>query len=115
MGSAFRIRALTREKMATLAPMPRASDSSATPLTIGVWRIWRKANFRSRPIEDTNPMVPLTGSPPSRLVYLRDSKQGSRFLFTPLESEAGPGGVEGADLEIHPAGAKAALADDVAV
>ena len=57
-GSGLRISALTREKIATLAPMPSASESSATPLTIGVCRIWRTANLRSRTSEDTNPMRP---------------------------------------------------------
>lgn len=59
-GNGLRISALTREKMATLAPMPSDSESSAMPLTIGVCRIWRAANFRSRTSEDTNPMGPLT-------------------------------------------------------
>ena len=34
---------------------------SATPLTMGVCRICRRANFRSRPSEDTNPMAPFDG------------------------------------------------------
>src|SRR5688500_11663263 len=90
--------------------MPRASDSRATPLTIGVWRIWRRANLRSRPSEDTNPMAPWTAG-----WRLRFAKKCSRLPFTFLESQAGPSVVDRADLEIHPPRSKTSLADEVAV
>src|SRR5438094_3732094 len=39
--------ALTSEKMTVPAPMPRASDSTATAVKPGFFSNWRKANFNS--------------------------------------------------------------------
>src|SRR5688572_1052490 len=93
--------------MATLAPMPSARESRATPVTIGVRRICLKANVRSRASDDSNAMEPLTARFTGRL--------GSRLLLAAFEREAGPGLVDCTHFEIHPAGAKARLSNDVAV
>src|SRR2546426_12351862 len=46
-GSVRRSMLLTREKIAVLAPIPRASERAATPQTIGVARSARRARRRS--------------------------------------------------------------------
>ncbi len=57
-GSARSSRLLTSEKIAVLAPMPSASDSTATRETTGVARSARKARRRS-----------CTGPPEGRIIY----------------------------------------------
>src|SRR5262245_34915223 len=118
MGSVLSIRAFTRLKIATLAPMPSASDSMATPLTSGVCRISRSANRMSRRKES---IIGVLGA--SVYERFRRSQQIRRCegvlahegwafdacatnrlgLLAPLEGEAGPGVVDGAHLEIDPA------------
>src|SRR5688500_14082197 len=68
--------------------MPSASDSSATPLTIGVCRICRTANFRSRTSDETNPMGRLTRTFCHRLASCATSDRKS-VPGTHFRSEVG--------------------------